>query len=207
MQDFYLIRHGETDWNVKFGKLQGHTDIPLNEKGIWQAQQLAKLSSSLGFDKVISSDLSRALTTAQHLTDFQGPQFITKELREVQLGMGEGLTWDEITEKLGPEFRSRWSSNGSENMDLRFPGGESRREVIQRVSDCLLSFLHQHSGETLAFVTHGFVIRSMIFHHSQLQNHFIVPNCAVVPFSLQDGKILYKGPEQPDQLLYPRMDA
>jgi broad specificity phosphatase PhoE len=203
MQDFYLIRHGETDWNVKLGKLQGHTDIPLNDKGIRQARALADLTASLKFQRVISSDLKRAFETAQWMTNHQGPQETNADLREVQLGLGEGMTWDEVEQKLGTEFRSRWTSPSDEAMDLRFPEGESRREVIERVQSCILHYLDKYPQSTLAFVTHGFVIRSLVIHTANLENHFPVPNCAVVPFQRNGNQILYKGPKSPGELIQP----
>lgn len=61
---FYIVRHGETEWNVK-GLVQGHTDIPLTKKGKRQARQLAKKLSRINFNAVFSSDLLRAKQTAQ----------------------------------------------------------------------------------------------------------------------------------------------
>lgn len=205
MQDFYLIRHGETDWNVKFGKLQGHTDIPLNEKGRRQAQALLELTSPLRIQKIISSDLVRAQATAQHMSGAQGPHETHQDLREVHLGIGEGMTWDEITLKLGSEFRDQWSSNEISSQDLRFPQGESRREVLSRVKNCLLHFLNKYPGETLAFVTHGFVIRTLVQHLNPGLQQFPVPNCAVVPFAFRHNELIYKGPANPGELLQPRI--
>lgn len=206
MQDFYLIRHGETDWNVKLGKLQGHSDIPLNEKGILQAKALTKLTEDLRFDRIISSDLCRAIGTAEHMSNFQAQIETHRDLREVHLGIGEGLTWDEVTAKMGTEFRTLWSHKDEVHMDLRFPEGESRREVITRVKNCLLHFLRKYPGERLAFVTHGYVIRTLVYHLTPMESSFLVPNCAVVPFSLANGNIIYRGPETPEQLIQPRIE-
>lgn len=205
MQDFYLIRHGETDWNVKLGRLQGHTDIPLNEKGLKQAEALSHLLPDLRISKVISSDLQRAFQTARHMTRLQDPHEVTADLREVHLGVGEGLTWDEINLKLGPDFRGKWSTHDAGSLDFRFPEGESRREVLSRVQNCLQNYLQKFKGETLAFVSHGFVIRSLVYHFNPEAVNFFVPNCAVVPFRFENGMIHYRGPKTPDQLLQPRI--
>ena len=61
----YLVRHGQTDWNIEKKHTQGHTDIPLNENGKKQAEQLAQSISNLKIDKIISSDLLRAKETAE----------------------------------------------------------------------------------------------------------------------------------------------
>ncbi len=202
MQNFYLIRHGETDWNVKLKKLQGHTDIPLNEIGLSQASQLPTLLRPLNVSRVVSSDLQRALKTAS----FIGSQIETTPLlREVNLGIGEGLTWDEVQAKLGPDFREAWGRNHIDNIDMRFPEGESRREVLDRIQNCLLSFLKRHPNETFAFVSHGYVIRSLVYHLSKIKDGFFVPNCAVVPFAHKDGALHYTGPETTDLLLQPKM--
>ncbi len=201
MQNFYLIRHGETDWNVKLKKLQGHTDIPLNEVGLAQGALLPSLTQALGITKVISSDLMRAHRTAQFLSS---QIETTPDLREVNLGIGEGLNWDEVQVKLGPDFREAWGRSHDDNLDMRFPEGESRREVLARIQKILRNYLRQHPNETIAFVTHGYVIRSLVYHVSDIRENFIVPNCAVVPFALRDDQLIYTGPEATDRLLQPR---
>jgi broad specificity phosphatase PhoE len=206
MQNFYLIRHGETDWNIKLARLQGHTDIPLNEKGIRQAQALQNLISDLGITKVLSSDLIRAQSTAQLMIGSRLPIETHRDLREVHLGIGEGMTWDEVSLKLGLDFRTRWSANGEVHMDMRFPEGESRSELVGRVKACLLKYLEAHPKERIAFVTHGFVIRSMVYHTTQIEKDFFVPNCAVAPFNYSQGQINYLGPETPNLLLHPHIE-
>jgi broad specificity phosphatase PhoE len=203
MRNFYLIRHGETDWNVKFKKLQGHSDIPLNEKGRRQAAKLRDLVAPLCITKVISSDLLRAQETAQFLNS----QFeTTTALREVHLGIGEGLTWDEVEERLGFEFRQKWAQNHQSSLDLRFPGGESRKEVLARVQSCLLQNLLAHPQETIAFVCHGYVIRSLVYSFTEIHENWFVPNCAVIPFEFAAGQISYVGPHSIDELLQPHVD-
>lgn len=206
MQDFFLIRHGETDWNVKFGRLQGHTDIPLNEKGQRQAQALTGLASNLGITKIISSDLIRAKETADLLSLTHGKIETSAELREVHLGVGEGLTWEEVKTKLGEKFRHDWNGHEEIHIDLKFPGGESRGEVLTRVTNCLTRYLVQHPNDKIAFVTHGFVIRVLVQHLSIHKNPFFVPNCAVVPFARNhDNSLMYKGPPTIEELLQPKL--
>jgi broad specificity phosphatase PhoE len=206
MQDFYLIRHGETDWNIKLGKLQGHTDIPLNEKGERQAAALGPLISHLGINRLYSSDLIRAQTTARLALPHLSPPSTSFHLREVHLGIGEGLTWEQVIEKMGPQFRTNWSSTIEEHLDLRFPGGESRREVINRIQTCLHEILDRHPGDKIAFVTHGYVIRTLVYFLSDIQENFFVPNCALVPFTrTPDRKLIYKGPNTVEELLQPRL--
>lgn len=206
MREFYLIRHGETDWNKRLGKLQGHTDIPLNDIGFLQAAALTDLTRDLNITKIISSDLSRAVETAKRVSPVPADIETHPDLREVHLGVGEGMTWDEINLKLGPDFRPLWASKSEDHLDLRFPGGESRREVLARVQSCLIHFLNKYPHDRLAFVSHGYVIRTLVFHTSSLSENFFVPNCAIVPFSLVDNRITYKGPETTEQLIQPRIE-
>ena len=206
MQKFYMVRHGETDWNVKFRRLQGHTDIPLNETGIRQAQALRGMLSDFSFDYVVSSDLGRAMETAKIITGGQTPHAIDPALREVKLGTGEGLTPDEVDQLLGSEFRSLWGSNLPNTQDMKFPGGESRTEVLHRIQQALKKHLLQQPGKTVLFVSHGYAIRTLVYHLTATADNFFVPNCAVVPFAF-DGKdgFQYLGALNPEERLHPKV--
>jgi broad specificity phosphatase PhoE len=204
MQKFFFIRHGETDWNVKLGKMQGHTDIPLNEVGLRQAAGLIELVKPLGFERIVSSDLSRAYETARILSEEKFEILQDKNLREVNLGVGEGLTHAEVEKLVGSEFREKWAANTSDNWDMRFPGGESKREVVERIRKSIFHYLDLFSGHTVLFVCHGYAIRSLVFSlSSQVQTNFFVPNCALVPFGLYEGELHYLGPSDPLQLIVP----
>lgn len=203
MRPFYLIRHGETDWNRKYRRLQGHSDIPLNEMGVAQAKSLAPLLEPFKINRWISSDLSRAFETAQ-LLSLALPLEKTPELREIKLGEAEGKTLEQVDEIYGALLRKNWSSFDPQYEDLRFPQGESRKEVLLRVQACLHHFLDLYPSEVLAFVAHGYLIRSLVFHSSPIQRDFLVPNCSVVPFiRSSDRSLLYQGPEDPKKLIQP----
>lgn len=87
----YLVRHGETDWNVEY-RAQGYTDIPLNPNGIAQAEKLRDdiKNRGLRFDAVYSSPLQRTLKTAQIITDGQYDLILDDRLKERNLGELEG---------------------------------------------------------------------------------------------------------------------
>ncbi len=201
MRPFYLIRHGETDWNIKYRRLQGHTDIPLNEIGKSQALEIAPIVAKLNVTRLISSDLSRAFETAQLINQNGLPLLIDRNLREVKLGEAEGKTPDEIDLKLGHEFRKNWSSPLEQYKDLKFSNGESRRDVINRISPAITQYLEQYPNDLIAFVSHGFAIRSLIYESTQVHGDFFVKNCTIVPFELnKDRKIHYAGPKDPHEL-------
>jgi broad specificity phosphatase PhoE len=117
----FLFRHGETDWNRE-GRLQGHTDTPLNATGLAQAQALSGSLRPHRLDAVVSSDLLRARTTAQIVAEvLQVPLFIESGLRETDVGAAEGLLWADAKTRFGEGLTERWYLDG----DVAFPGGET----------------------------------------------------------------------------------
>ncbi|WP_219836551.1 histidine phosphatase family protein [Paenibacillus sp. R14(2021)] len=105
-----LIRHGKTDWNA-LGKIQGQTDIPLNTEGIRQAQALARrlVHEPMKWDAVISSDLKRALQTAEILAGALGIPLLAPDerLRERFYGKVEGTTEQERLQRWGTEWKQQ----------------------------------------------------------------------------------------------------
>lgn len=200
IRKFYFLRHGETDWNHRLKLLQGHTDIPLNEIGHQQASEMAGYLKNFGFQRAISSDLVRAQETARYL---DLPIHIDENLREINLGIAEGKSWDFLEKNYSPGFRQEWSSNTPSSLDLRFEAGESRREVTTRVLRSISSHLKSFPDQSLVFVSHGFVIRSLIYHSTSIEIPFFVPNCALVPFGWNGEQLIYLGPPKPDELLQP----
>ncbi len=105
-----LVRHGETDWNVAH-RLQGSSDIPLNENGRAQARAAAPVLAQLASVKcIVSSDLSRALETAQIIADASGAEVVTDaRLQERSYGIWEGLPED-VRELDHKSEHQRWLS-------------------------------------------------------------------------------------------------
>ena len=156
--DVILIRHGETDWNRAM-RFQGQTDVPLNETGLAQAQRLVARVAGEAVDHVFSSDLRRALQTAQPAAARLGLALATDSgLREQCFGIAEGLTSAEIRER-HPDDWTRWTSFQA---DQAFEGGESTRQFHRRSVDTLRRLASAHAGGRLLVVTHGGVL-DMIF--------------------------------------------
>lgn len=166
-----LIRHGETDWNAG-GRFQGQLDIELNEEGRRQAQALAARLAPEPLDVVYTSDLARARDTAQHIIDRQrasGEQNALDlrpdpRLRELNLGDWQGLTYAQI-EAQDPERLAAWDAD---RVNYRLPGGESLRQVADRVR-AVLDDVRQGNGaddgpenQTIALVTHGLTLRILL---------------------------------------------
>jgi probable phosphoglycerate mutase len=150
-----LWRHGQTAWNVE-NRFQGHTDVPLTETGQAQAERAARLLAALKPDKIYSSDLTRAASTAAALARITGlPVTPDKDLRERGGGSWEGLTNAEIRGRF-PEQIVSWDP----------PDGETREAVADRVSGALtriaadLSTSGRGDDDGLAVVvSHGAAIR------------------------------------------------
>jgi len=149
------IRHGETPWNVET-RIQGHTDIDLNQEGLWQAQQLAKALASEDIDAVYASDLSRAFTTAQAIASTkQLPVIKLPGLRERHLGHFQGQTWEEI-ETQHPEDARRWRKREPDWTPQG--GGESLLMLNQRIAALAHEVAAKHMGQHIVWVTHGGVL-------------------------------------------------
>ncbi|TYP56798.1 alpha-ribazole phosphatase [Thermosediminibacter litoriperuensis] len=158
MARIFLVRHGETLWNRNF-LYQGQKDIPLNEKGRQQAERLAKVLKRETFDAVYSSDLERALETAEIIAAPRGLRVIsTKDLRELSFGEWEGHSYQELEEKYPDEFH-RWRCDPGEN---RPPGGESLKDLMERVSSFVKLAAKNHPEGNILIVTHAGPIRAIL---------------------------------------------
>jgi glucosyl-3-phosphoglycerate phosphatase len=144
-----LWRHGQTIWNAE-NRFQGQTDIELNETGEAQAERAARLLAALRPDKIYSSDLRRAVSTAAPLARITGlPVTQDKDLRERSGGVWEGLTDREIAERY-PAERVSWSP----------PEGEPAMAVADRVAGALRRIVADlDDGGLAVVVSHGGALR------------------------------------------------
>ena len=156
--DIFAIRHGETDWNAD-GRLQGQTDIPLNEKGVAQAELMACGLQDLSLDAVYSSDLLRASQTAEKLTQTLGIGLQKHAgLRERHFGSFQGMTFAQV-EATYPTEAKCWRDRTPDFI----PGGSREEgESLQAFSDRVLQTLDaialEYQGQKIAIVTHGGVL-------------------------------------------------
>ncbi|MDI6630834.1 MAG: alpha-ribazole phosphatase [Thermoanaerobacteraceae bacterium] len=154
----YLVRHGETLWNHAL-KYQGHADIALSERGVRQAEALARRLSSERFAAFYASDLSRALDTARIIARPHGGTVeVVSDLREINFGEWEGLTRDEIKNRFPEVSRQWWTAPYT----TRLPGGESLCEVATRAVRALQQIAANHADEQVLVVSHGGTIRAAI---------------------------------------------
>lgn len=157
----YLIRHGATIWNAE-KRIQGHTDIPLNEIGLEQSRQIAERLRYQKIDAVWSSDLSRARITAEILAEPHGLSVKTTPLlRERRFGDWEGLTQEEIIERGDKHILDAYRAAVVADMP---PNAESMESVWNRLSQALEEIISLHTEGQVAVVGHGGSLRVMLCH-------------------------------------------
>lgn len=155
----YIIRHGETDWNRE-GIYQGQTDTSLNENGRQTARELGKILSRINFSAIYSSDLLRARETAEIINDFLNvPIYYTQDLRELDFGDWTGISIWKMGEK-DPELFKKWQEDP---WNISPPGGETFRELTERVIRVLEEITKRHKSENILVVSHAGPIKAMIF--------------------------------------------
>ena len=157
--EILLLRHGETNWNLQ-GRCQGASDLDLNSSGMSQAEEVGRILRQEPLTAIYSSPLKRAFQTAKiigrHHSDL--PILIDRDFRELDHGLLEGLTFDEIKSQY-PAFIGRWREAAAES---KVPGGESLAEVDLRSWNALQRVAEQHAAGTALVVTHNFPILAML---------------------------------------------
>ena len=153
-----FVRHGETELNSS-QKLWGKTDVKLGELGLKQAERLRDRLALEKIDAVYSSNMKRAMVTAETVASrHQLPVIMCEELREVNFGQLEGMTINESNQRYPELAKFRMERN----LNLRYPGGDSLIEFSKRVSQ-FLKRLEKHTGdETVLIVAHYGVLRILI---------------------------------------------
>ena len=148
------IRHGETDWNLAT-RIQGHTDIELNEKGRWQAKRVSAALSPEPLAAIYASDLLRAWDTAQAISVVKKENVVAAPgLRERNFGVFEGHTHTEISE-LWPKDNDLWLSR---DPSWAPENGESLNDFYLRVTNTVKTLSAQHLGQQIVVVAHGGVL-------------------------------------------------
>ena len=159
MGNWYLVRHGESEWNRE-GRIQGHADVGLSELGRRQAELLSTRLAGESIDAAYSSDLSRAADTAAGALDARDVPLITDpDLREFSYGAWEGLTLKEVKEQDPELFDARFTRGDNA---FAAPGGEDSADILKRVQRFIAGVVERHSpDENLLIVGHGGSMRAL----------------------------------------------
>ena len=160
MGNWYIVRHGETEWN-RDGRIQGHADVPLSELGKRQVKTLANRLAECKFSVVYTSDLSRAIESAEIIVNGREVSITTDaDLREFSYGEWEGLTLQEAEEQDAGLFAELMKL---ENNEFAAPGGESTPQVLDRVRRFYANTQKLHDvDEDILVVAHGGSIRALL---------------------------------------------
>lgn len=158
--ELILVRHAETDAN-RASRIQGQLDGPLNEHGRRQALDLAERFLDERPAAIYSSDLLRCRETAETIASELGiPVQETPLLREADFGQWEGKTAEEVREQFPDEYRERQRDPYS----FQPPGGESKRQILDRVLPFLRELVVRHERTKVLVVTHGGPC-TVVLHH------------------------------------------
>jgi len=154
----YLIRHAEAEGNI-YRRAHGHYNGLVTPKGYKQIAKLRERFMDIHIDAVYSSDLSRAMVTAQAVAESHGLSVeTTDKLREVDLGQWEDVAWGDIEF----QYREMIAKFNNDPAGWSVPGSESYENVQSRMNDFIIEAAKQHDGGSIAVFSHGFAIRSLL---------------------------------------------
>lgn len=153
----YITRHGKTEWNEE-DRMQGWKDSKLCDSGIENAKRLGESLKNIDFDYIYSSSLGRAVETTKLIRGDKNTEILlVDDLKEINLGLWEGMKHDDIKELYPEEQFNFWS-----RPHLYKPfEGESFEVVVERVKRVLEDIIENKKGENVLIVTHTVVIKAI----------------------------------------------
>ena len=155
----YVARHGQTVWNAA-NRVCGITDVELIEKGIEQAQELAKLVAEAKVDMILTSPLVRAMDTGKIVSEYCNiPMMVDNRLIEQNYGIYEGV------DRKNEEFLAN-----KRNFAYRYPNGESMMQVAYRIYGLLEDIKEKYSGKDVLLISHGGVCRIIETYFNDMTN-------------------------------------
>ncbi|MBC8062914.1 MAG: alpha-ribazole phosphatase [Clostridiaceae bacterium] len=150
MTSLYLVRHGETDLNVK-KVYYGFTDVSLNKAGKIHCENIRGKLCEVNFDVVVSSPLERAMQSAEIISSLNRSEIISYEgLKELNFGTWENKHFKELQE----EYKGEWKIWIEDWINFSFPQGENFKTLYSRVKMCLEEILLAYEGKNILLVGH-----------------------------------------------------
>jgi alpha-ribazole phosphatase len=154
----YLIRHGEVE-GAGVPRYNGHADVALSERGISQYHCLRERLSGFGIKACYTSDLSRCVTGARIICEQFGIEpALKRELRELNIGIWEGMTWSDIMGK----YPEQWQARLADLVNYRVPEGENLLDLAGRALPVVREIVARHLGEEVLIVGHGGMNRTVL---------------------------------------------
>lgn len=183
---FYVIRHGQTNWN-KEGRIQGKTDIELNEEGIEQAKEARKILENYPIDIIVASPLKRARKTAEIINETKHvPIIFEKALEERGFGEFEGKIGKEVQDEI-------WCSKILDNYNLNkeYKGVETIQSLCHRVWGLLDNLKQDYADKNVLLVIHGAVTRAINGYFNGANGNGILEdlklhNCEIRTFEIKE---------------------
>lgn len=166
----FAVRHGQTVEN-EAGIMTGHIPGVLSDAGKAQAMKVARTLKDRTFDHIYCSDLQRCIDTSQYIKEHHPdtPITLTHALRDYNLGIFQGKKMDEV------DFRSL----GSDPMNRRPEGGESRNDMRKRIIDFIKELLHDHGDRNVLAVTHSGPVIQLLSIFSGMDSEYIFHNVPI----------------------------
>src|SRR5512138_2554904 len=154
----YLIRHGEV-LGFETPSYNGHADVGLTERGVAQYHQLKERLADAGITACYSSDLSRCVTGSRIICEELGIEPVLKrELRELNIGIWEGMTWNEIVAR----YPDQWQARLDDLVNYRVPGGENLLDLAARALPTVRQIIAGNRGGNVLVVGHGGMNRVLL---------------------------------------------
>lgn len=185
-----IMRHGETKWNTEH-RIQGHTDIPLDERGHRQAEAIAERLTGMEIDAVYASPLQRALMTGEHIASRNRCPLIEEpRLIERNFGEWEGLRMEEV-EREQPEKWRQWIEAPTR---CEIPKCETLESVLERSLVCAEQIIKRHSGKNVVIVSHANPVKLLLMYYTGIpldKIHSIrTDNCSYSELHLHKGAMV-----------------
>lgn len=191
----YIMRHGQTAWN-KARRLQGHSEINLNENGVELAKEVGEKLKGVKIDRVFMSPLQRAQDTAKYVVGERNiPIIVEERIKEICFGDWEGCCIKPGCFEVPEDDFRKFIETPSEYIPPR--GGETVKHICERVGDFIAELINnpQYQNETILLTTHGAAARALMYNllPNELNDFWlgqVPPNCSLNIFEIEDGEVV-----------------
>ncbi len=189
MTRIIFVRHGETEWN-KEHKIQGQTDIRLSKEGIEQAKKLAERLKNEKIDAIYTSTLSRTIDTAKEINKYHNLKIEKcRELDEINFGIFEGMTWEEVNKKY-PDIQNE---RNKDIYNYEIAKGESYKQLWERVHKKILEIERRYPKGNILIVGHGGAKIVMLMNFLNKTFNEVrkddIKNASLTIFNIEKGKV------------------
>lgn len=190
-KNFYLLRHGESTYNVA-GRIQGQSDDSvLTENGRCQAEEAATRLEGKNIEIIISSPLKRAIETGKIVSNtINAPMIFDSRFIEVNIGVIEGMYYEDVMKKYKSAYQE-WQSSNTTNIGMHFKNGESKIDVRHRVFEALNHYAENTKYQNILISGHGIILNQALMELGEEQQN--IPNCAIIHLKYDNKRWSFAG--------------